>query len=75
MPHSNSHGPISSTRKGPPWAFRIVRAEDPTTSPTHEDIAVRAYEKFLSRGSVHGLDHDDWDEATRELAAELKLSS
>jgi hypothetical protein len=30
-------------------------------------IALRAYELYLSRGSVHGGDFDDWIAAEREL--------
>jgi hypothetical protein len=35
-----------------------------------EAIARRAYEKFLARGSVHGFDQQDWEDANRELMAE-----
>jgi hypothetical protein len=35
-----------------------------------EDISKRAYQKFLARGSVHGLDKEDWAEAKRELTSE-----
>ena len=46
-----------------------------TVVPTEEDIATRAYAKFLARGGVHGFDRDDWSEAHRELMAEAVLSS
>ncbi|PTL77664.1 DUF2934 domain-containing protein [Vitiosangium sp. GDMCC 1.1324] len=35
--------------------------------PTHEQIARRAYELFLSRGASHGRHEDDWIQAEREL--------
>ena len=35
--------------------------------PTHEQIARRAYELFLSRGANHGHHEDDWFQAEREL--------
>jgi hypothetical protein len=35
--------------------------------PTEEDIRMRAYEKYLARGTNHGQDFDDWLEAEREL--------
>lgn len=35
--------------------------------PTHETIAVRAYEIYVNRGAYHGRDLDDWLEAEREL--------
>jgi hypothetical protein len=37
----------------------------------HEEIARRAYEFFLSRGSEHGRDLDDWLRAERELQPKL----
>lgn len=46
----------------------LARAEAP--APSDEDIARRAYEKFLSRGEEHGFDRDDWLDARRDLMAE-----
>ena len=39
-------------------------------SITRAAIAHRAYEKFIARGSVHGLDREDWLAANDELVAE-----
>jgi hypothetical protein len=36
-----------------------------------EDVAERAYHKFLARGSIHGFDEQDWIAAQRELIAEV----
>jgi hypothetical protein len=36
--------------------------------PTYDDIAQKAYERYLSRGGGDGRDFDDWIEAERELA-------
>ena len=36
--------------------------------PTYDDIAQRAYERYLERGGGDGRDFDDWIEAERELA-------
>jgi len=36
--------------------------------PTHEEIAVRAYEIFLHRGAENGHDFDDWLQAQQELS-------
>ena len=36
--------------------------------PTYDDIAQRAYERYLKRGGHDGSDFDDWIEAERELA-------
>ena len=35
------------------------------------DVAERAYQKFLARGSVHGFDQQDWAEAQQELVAAI----
>jgi len=43
--------------------------------PSDEDIAMRAYEKFLARGSEHGFDRDDWAEARSDLMAEARVVS
>jgi Protein of unknown function (DUF2934) len=34
----------------------------------HEDIATRAYQRYLERGSADGYDIDDWLAAEQELA-------
>lgn len=36
----------------------------------HEEIASRAYQRYLDRGSTDGYDIDDWLAAERELARE-----
>ena len=36
--------------------------------PTKEEIAKRAYELYLARGSEHGHDAEDWAQAESELA-------
>ena len=36
---------------------------------TDSDVAHRAYELYLARGSEHGHDVDDWTAAERELRA------
>ena len=36
-------------------------------SSVADDVAVRAYQLFLSRGAEHGRDLDDWLEAERQL--------
>jgi len=39
--------------------------------PSEQEIAVRSYEIFLSRGASHGHDLDDWLQAEQELTAEI----
>jgi hypothetical protein len=36
-------------------------------APTHDEIAVRAYELYLARGAEHGHDAEDWAQAESEL--------
>jgi hypothetical protein len=43
--------------------------------PSHEHIATRAYEIYISRGYEHGRDLDDWLQAERELMANISNSS
>jgi len=37
--------------------------------PTYEDIAQKAYERYLKRGGTDGRDFDDWIEAERDLTS------
>ena len=51
-----------------------MRSESATQSAApprvnHDQIAMRAYEIFLSRGAANGRDFDDWLQAEREVAA------
>ena len=43
------------------------QTSDADRRPTGEQIAARAYEIYLARGSEHGRDQDDWFQAEREL--------
>jgi hypothetical protein len=40
--------------------------------PTHDQIASRAFEIYVSRGAEHGHDVGDWFEAERQLKVELQ---
>jgi hypothetical protein len=42
---------------------------------SQEKIAMRAYEKWLKRGQLHGSDIQDWLEAEAELRAESKKTT
>jgi hypothetical protein len=46
-----------------------VQAKQVRRTPTAEDIQLRAYEIYVERGGIHGLDTDDWLQAERELSA------
>ncbi len=55
---SRTKGSSSPTR-GKPKAIR--------TTPTREEIALRAYEIYLERGATPGHELEDWTRAEREL--------
>jgi hypothetical protein len=42
-------------------------ASAPTSEPTREQIAARAYELYLARGSLDGYHEEDWALAEAEL--------
>ncbi len=44
------------------------------TSPTSEDVALRAYHLYLNRGAAHGHDLDDWLQAEQQVLEGLKKS-
>jgi hypothetical protein len=69
MSPSNSHGALFKQRWNGPWLAHPLPAIV-SAAPSDEDVAKRAYERFLGRGSVHGLDREDWAEATQALIAE-----
>jgi hypothetical protein len=54
------------TQQMPETPARNAAASNRTT-PTHEQIARRAYEIFLARGAGHGQHEQDWAQAEREL--------
>ena len=43
------------------------RASSMSSEPSEEEIRMRAYRRYLDRGSADGQDFDDWLEAEREL--------
>jgi hypothetical protein len=43
------------------------------SSPTHDEIARRAFEIFLKRGGNHGNDLEDWLQAEKEVSARASL--
>jgi hypothetical protein len=57
-------------------ALNAVKARDDKTArggvrptPTHEEIARRAYEFYLARGGEHGHAEEDWARAESEPGA------
>lgn len=46
------------------------RSTKRTTTPNADEIARRAYERFVARGREHGHDLEDWLQAESELLRE-----
>jgi hypothetical protein len=51
-------------------APKVSRTRNPDTvsAPARDEVAQRAYERFIARGEQHGYDVEDW------LSAELELT-
>ena len=65
-PAARETEPLSVEASGVPASFRLRREYQ---SPSSEQIAIRAYHLWLTRGQPVGTDRDDWLEAERQLAA------
>jgi hypothetical protein len=50
-----------------PSPVHDTAAVAPTPASNFEEVARRAYERFLMRGGSHGHDKDDWFAAEREV--------
>jgi hypothetical protein len=59
---------VESTLTGSTGATASIR------TPSHDEIARRAYELFLARGRQHGRAHEDWMTAERELRARYSVN-
>jgi hypothetical protein len=44
-----------------------TRSTSMGSSPSEEDIRLRAYQRYLERGRAPGMEFDDWVEAEKEL--------
>ena len=55
--------PARQRRRSDKTPIREVAADGAIT----DRVALRAYERFLSRGGEHGRDLEDWLEAEREI--------
>ena len=51
-------------------AGRKARTRADATAASREEIAQRAYELFLQRGSEPGHEHEDWLQAEKNLREE-----
>jgi hypothetical protein len=59
---STGNEPVQGKGPGSP-------ASTSMSSPSDEDIRMRAYHRYLERGGGHGMDFEDWLEAERDLKA------
>jgi len=50
------------------------KSAKPKYQPTHEEIALRAYQIFLERGCTPGNEKEDWLRAEQELNQQPKKS-
>ena len=48
----------------------MPKSNETATAPDEDEIAKRAYELYLQRGSVPGYELDDWLQAEAELSSE-----
>ena len=72
----------TSSKKAAAQAAKSVAASTPARISVEdkrpgrgEQVAARAYEKFLARGGDHGHDFEDWVAAEAELDAEEHSAS
>ena len=56
-----------STRKSTSKQLVDEHRTEATLAPSHDEIAMRAYEIYLARGAASGSDLDNWLEAERQL--------
>ena len=47
---------------------------DASYTPSYDEIAEAAYQRYLKRGGTDGQDFDDWLEAERELRSRRSSS-
>jgi hypothetical protein len=65
MSAHNQIAVVPKTHSAPTQAHE--RPLESEVASRENDIAKRAYERFVARGSVHGFDTEDWISAEREL--------
>jgi len=69
--HARNQKPASGLRKAP--TGDLNRGEIDFT-PSPDEVAKRAYFSYVSEGSLHGHDVQDWLAAEAELVAERKVT-
>jgi hypothetical protein len=67
MSHHESHFAPQTQKPTAPSASTTYQRGDVTVPDS--DVAKLAFAKFEARGRAHGLDKEDWANASRELGA------
>jgi hypothetical protein len=62
-------GTSASTNAAVTTPIAVASSPVPTTSPTYEEIAARAYDLWLAQDRPDGREHENWLEAERLLRA------
>jgi hypothetical protein len=62
----------SRAKRGVAAAAMDASVSETIRTPTTEEIAIRAYEIYQTRGGGDGADLDDWLQAERELSRPAK---
>ena len=68
-PASESSGPSQSSAVDAAANMSTSNAIANGETPTYDEIAEAAYQRYLQRGGADGRDFDDWLEAERDLKA------
>jgi|WetSurMetagenome_2_1015567.scaffolds.fasta_scaffold1580362_1 hypothetical protein len=67
MSHHESHFSPQTQKPTAPSPSTTFQQGDVTVPDS--DVAKLAFAKFEARGGAHGFDKEDWENASRELAA------
>jgi hypothetical protein len=74
---SKAESPAGAVTQSTPTASEAPPADTRSSSmgsePSEEDVRMRAYQRYLDRGSDHGGDFDDWLKAEEELRLKAGL--
>jgi hypothetical protein len=63
---------LSRAKRSSAAAAMDASVSETVRTPTAEEIAIRAYEIYQTRGGSDGADLDDWLQAERELSQPAK---
>ncbi|HTV42823.1 MAG TPA: DUF2934 domain-containing protein [Candidatus Sulfotelmatobacter sp.] len=58
----------------PPAATADLNQNEASSKPSPDEVAKRAYSRYVDQGSLHGHDKQHWLEAEAQLVAERALA-